>query len=136
MGSYGGGDRRIFTGLDPAQPVELFISLIEQEGSVMDHDPGWRCEEALRRIDRGNTPAGIWYSSGAGAKANSIISSSCVPWRGLFSLLFHLVLLLKFFQFSSHTLLLETLKKQRHRQVSLKIGESTKVIVTPPQIFV
>ena len=69
MGSYGGGDRRVFTGLDPAQPVELFIRLIEQEASVMDHDPAWRCEEALRRIDRGNTPAGIWYSSGAGANA-------------------------------------------------------------------
>ena len=73
MGSYGGGDRRVFTGLDPAQPVELFIRLIEQEASVMDHDPAWRCEEALRRIDRGNTPAGIWYSSGAGANANSIV---------------------------------------------------------------
>ena len=128
MGSYGGGDRRIFTGLDPAQPVELFISLIEQEGSVMDHDPGWMCEEALRRIDRGNTPAGIWYSSGAGAKANSIVSTIlCL----LVHIKYHLFVLERslFSSFSSSTLteilpvfpslLLETTKKQRHRQVSL-----------------
>ena len=54
LGATRGGDRRVFTGLDPAHPVELFITLMEKEAEVMEHEPDWICQEALRRIDKAN----------------------------------------------------------------------------------
>ena len=64
MGSTGYHHRKLFTGLDLAHPVELFITLVEREAEVMEHDQAWILDEALRRIDRGTTPAGIWATSG------------------------------------------------------------------------